>query len=503
MDREPGADRGRHGLLDDVGAARTRRDRRLLDRALLHAGDARRDADDHARLRQEATLVHLLDEVPEHLLGDVEVGDHAVLQRAHRLDVARRASDHALGLGAHRKDGSGKGVDRDDARLVEHDAAATHVHERVRGAEVDGHVATKEPEYTLRPLVPGRGGRRSLNPLGHDGIRKPFNRRGPELATSPGRNHAGVTSPPIGSAPWRRGGLPGAGLAVRRHGRPVGRPSRRAGSCSTRRAEAMGRDVVAGAHDEAALATTEFVQPALLACGVAAFRVLEAEGLAGVVGRRRALARRVLGPGRRRRAAPRGGAARGGRAWGGHAARRGGTPGTMTALLGTGPDDAEALCDEARGDDVLLVANRNSPVQSVISGSVPAIERAEALAAERKIRAVRLNVAGAFHSPLMEPAVQPILDELAALEFALPAFPIAENVSGTLVSGPRPAAVAARTSRDLARAMAGGRAGARRRGRRHVPGVRPRRRAHEDGQAGRAGRERGRRSARPRPPRPR
>jgi [acyl-carrier-protein] S-malonyltransferase len=48
--------------------------------------------------------------------------------------------------------------------------------------------------------------------------------------------------------------------------------------------DAMGRDVVADAHDEAALATTEFVQPALLACGVAAFRVLQAEGLTGVVG---------------------------------------------------------------------------------------------------------------------------------------------------------------------------------------------------------------------------
>ena len=48
--------------------------------------------------------------------------------------------------------------------------------------------------------------------------------------------------------------------------------------------EAMGRDLVGGAHDEDALATTEFVQPGLLACGVAAFRVLEAEGLGGVVG---------------------------------------------------------------------------------------------------------------------------------------------------------------------------------------------------------------------------
>ena len=203
--------------------------------------------------------------------------------------------------------------------------------------------------------------------------------------------------------------------------------------------DAMGRDLVAGAHDEAALATTEFVQPALLACGVAAFRVLEAEGLTGVVG----AAGHSLGEFSALVAAgvlPLAGALRV-VVVRGEAMQRAGEarPGTMTALLGTGPDDAEALCDEvlrdeARVEDVLLVANRNSPVQSVISGSVPAIERAEALAAERKIRSVRLNVAGAFHSPLMEPAVQPILDELAGLEFGAPAFPIAENVSGTLVA---------------------------------------------------------------------
>ncbi|MGZ8581343.1 MAG: ACP S-malonyltransferase [Actinomycetota bacterium] len=200
--------------------------------------------------------------------------------------------------------------------------------------------------------------------------------------------------------------------------------------------DAMGRDLAADAHDQEALATTEFVQPALLACGVAAFRVLEAEGLTGVVG----AAGHSLGEFSALVAAgvlPLAGALRV-VVVRGEAMQRAGEarPGTMTALLGTGPDDAVALCDEARGNDVLLVANRNSPVQSVISGSVPAIERAEALATERRTRTIRLNVAGAFHSPLMEPAVQPILDELAALEFTTPAFPIAENVSGTLVSDP-------------------------------------------------------------------
>src|ERR1700693_102102 len=48
----------------------------------------------------EAVLVDLLDEVPEHLLGDVEVGDDAVLQGPDRLDRARRAAEHPLGLDA-------------------------------------------------------------------------------------------------------------------------------------------------------------------------------------------------------------------------------------------------------------------------------------------------------------------------------------------------------------------------------------------------------------------
>jgi [acyl-carrier-protein] S-malonyltransferase len=111
-------------------------------------------------------------------------------------------------------------------------------------------------------------------------------------------------------------------------------------------------------------------------------------------------------------------------------------PGTMSALLGIGTSAAAALCGEARGDDVLLVANENSPQQVVISGSIPAIERAEALCAERKIRAVRLNVAGAFHSPLMEPAVAPLTDAIAIAAFSPPRFPVAANVTGSIVTDP-------------------------------------------------------------------
>ncbi|HEX6331291.1 MAG TPA: ACP S-malonyltransferase [Actinomycetota bacterium] len=198
---------------------------------------------------------------------------------------------------------------------------------------------------------------------------------------------------------------------------------------------AMGRDLVGACRDETALASTEFVQPVLLALDVAAFRAFEASGVpvwgaaghslgefaalvvAGVLTLRDAL-QIVLVRGRAMQAA---GEER---------------PGTMTALLGVGADDAAALCDEARGGEVLVVANENSPQQVVISGSVPAVERAEALAADRRIRAVRLKVAGAFHSALMEPALEPLAAAIDAAPFSPPRFPVAANVTGELVDDP-------------------------------------------------------------------
>lgn len=198
--------------------------------------------------------------------------------------------------------------------------------------------------------------------------------------------------------------------------------------------EAMGRDLVEACRDEAALATTDFAQPAILACDVAAFRVLESLGAtflgaaghslgefaalvaAEVLTLADALAIVLI----RGRAMQEAGELR---------------PGAMTALLGVGAQDAQALCDEARGHDVLLVANENSPQQVVISGSVPALERAEALAAGRRMRTVRLKVAGAFHSPLMESAVAPLAAAIGAAILGPPRFPVASNVTGELVEG--------------------------------------------------------------------
>jgi [acyl-carrier-protein] S-malonyltransferase len=198
---------------------------------------------------------------------------------------------------------------------------------------------------------------------------------------------------------------------------------------------ALGRDVVEGCRDEAALATTEFVQPALLACDVAAFEVLRADGVdagaaaghslgefaalvaAGVLDLRSALVAVV----ERGRAMQRASEDR---------------PGTMTALIGASAEDAVAICDEARGDDVLAVANENASNQVVLSGSPAGVERAEAIAKERGARAIRLRVAGAFHSPLMQPAVEPIRSALAGLAFASPKLRVVTNVSASFVDDP-------------------------------------------------------------------
>lgn len=198
---------------------------------------------------------------------------------------------------------------------------------------------------------------------------------------------------------------------------------------------AMGRDVVAECHDEWALATTDFVQPALLACDVAAFRVLEALGatFSGAAGHSLGEFAALVAAGTLELASALAIVVVRGRAMQRAAQER---PGTMTALLGIGTEAAAEICDEARSEGVLLVANENSPQQVVISGSVDAIERAEAIAAERKVRAVRLNVAGAFHSPMMESAVAPLAEAIARAEFRAPRFPVASNVAGAPVSDP-------------------------------------------------------------------
>jgi [acyl-carrier-protein] S-malonyltransferase len=106
-------------------------------------------------------------------------------------------------------------------------------------------------------------------------------------------------------------------------------------------------------------------------------------------------------------------------------------PGTMAAILGTISTPIEEICARASKEKGLVVpANFNTDEQVVISGEIAGVERAMELAKEAGAkRAVKLPVSGAFHSPLMEPAVVGLTDVIATSAFTDPAFPVFSNVT--------------------------------------------------------------------------
>ena len=143
----PGADRGRHRLLDDVDPAGAGAQGGVLEGPTLDPGDVARHADDDAGPDQPRGR-DLLDEPADHPLGDVGVGDDAVAQRAHRGDRLGGAAEHLLGAVAGGQELAGAGAHRDDRRLVEHDTAAALVDDGVGRAEVDGEVPARAPTPT-------------------------------------------------------------------------------------------------------------------------------------------------------------------------------------------------------------------------------------------------------------------------------------------------------------------------------------------------------------------
>jgi [acyl-carrier-protein] S-malonyltransferase len=85
--------------------------------------------------------------------------------------------------------------------------------------------------------------------------------------------------------------------------------------------------------------------------------------------------------------------------------------------------------EEVAAETGLSVANDNAPDQLVLSGSLTALDDAERLLRERKVRAKRLPVAGAFHSPLMEPAVEPFRQLAERIEVREPRVPVMSCVT--------------------------------------------------------------------------
>jgi len=110
-------------------------------------------------------------------------------------------------------------------------------------------------------------------------------------------------------------------------------------------------------------------------------------------------------------------------------------PSTMAAILGLEDAIVEEICDGI--DGVVVAANYNCPGQLVISGAVPAVEEACAKLTEAGAkRAMILQVGGAFHSPLMEPAREELAAAIEATEFAQPICPVYQNVTASAISDP-------------------------------------------------------------------
>jgi [acyl-carrier-protein] S-malonyltransferase len=97
------------------------------------------------------------------------------------------------------------------------------------------------------------------------------------------------------------------------------------------------------------------------------------------------------------------------------------TKGGMLGIIGLDEEKVRQICDDARGDDLLEGVNFNCPGQIVVSGSIEACERAEKLAVEHgAIKAVRLDVAGAFHTDIMSSAAEALRKALDKVEIAMP-----------------------------------------------------------------------------------
>ena len=110
-------------------------------------------------------------------------------------------------------------------------------------------------------------------------------------------------------------------------------------------------------------------------------------------------------------------------------------PSTMAAILGMEDETVASIC--ASIDEVVVPANYNCPGQIVISGSNKGVDIAcKKLTEAGALRAIKLNVGGAFHSPLMEPAKLELEEAILSTTVSKPICPIYQNVTGQVVSNP-------------------------------------------------------------------
>lgn len=109
----------------------------------------------------------------------------------------------------------------------------------------------------------------------------------------------------------------------------------------------------------------------------------------------------------------------------------------MMSLIGADREKAEEICRRASSKGVIVAANFLAPNQVALSGSLEALDAAEAMLKEFGIRrGIRLKVAGAFHSPLMADGGEKLKADLEKTTFRRPIIPFASNVMGGFVEDP-------------------------------------------------------------------
>ena len=104
---------------------------------------------------------------------------------------------------------------------------------------------------------------------------------------------------------------------------------------------------------------------------------------------------------------------------------------TMAAVLGLADEVVEGICNEVNAkDSIVVAANYNCPGQVVISGSIDGVNKAcEALKVAGAKRTLPLNVSGAFHSPIMQPAKEELEKAINSTAFNTPVCPVYQNVN--------------------------------------------------------------------------
>ncbi len=107
-------------------------------------------------------------------------------------------------------------------------------------------------------------------------------------------------------------------------------------------------------------------------------------------------------------------------------------PGTMVAVVGSTKKELEEECMNFSNDNSVVIANYNGPQQFVISGTLSAIELFSQIIKSKGKRVIHLNVSGAFHSHLMKPALEELVEAIEDTEFHDAKIPIVTNIDSTI-----------------------------------------------------------------------